>query len=324
MELLKNSRVQDKLNKSQRIRHKSMQFNDNLSQDENPRLIYVNDPRKTNDKYEFTENEIRTSKYTVINFLPKNLFIQFYQVAYLYFSAIAALNQLPPLAVFGRTVSLFPLLFVLCVMAVKDGYEDWRRHRSDLNENNRVSLVLQSGKFQFKKWKKLRVGEVVKICADETIPCDMVLLGTHDASGIAYIQTMNLDGESNLKTRYARQETTSMVFEGCTISGLIRCEQPNRNIRVHSQHGVTRAEVSSRPIQHHLAWLSTEEHRMGSRCGGLCWSGNKGNAEQCNVSFQKKQTGKLHEQRNPVVVCFSSHHVLGSCPWNGSMASVPQ
>lgn len=221
--------VQDKSNKSQQLR-KSMQLDDHMSHEENPRLIYVNDPRKTNDKYEFTGNEIRTSKYTFINFLPKNLFIQFHRVAYLYFLAIAGLNQLPPLAVFGRTVSLFPLLFVLCVTAIKDGYEDWRRHRSDRNENNREALVLQLGKFQPKTWKNIRAGEVLKIRADETFPCDMVLLGTSDLSGIAYIQTMNLDGESNLKTRYARQETTSMVFEGGTISGLIRCEQPNRNI----------------------------------------------------------------------------------------------
>ncbi|KAH7843878.1 hypothetical protein Vadar_021755 [Vaccinium darrowii] len=223
-------KVQDKSSKSQRIRPKSRQFDNNLSHDENPRLIYIDDPRKTNDKYDFTGNEIRTSKYTILNFLPKNLFIQFHRIAYLYFLAIAALNQLPPLAVFGRTVSLFPLLFVLCVTAIKDGYEDWRRHRSDRNENNREALVLQFGKFQGKKWKKIRVGEVVKICADETIPCDVVLLATSDPNGIAYIQTMNLDGESNLKTRYARQETISMVCEGGTISGVIRCEQPNRNI----------------------------------------------------------------------------------------------
>lgn len=222
------SRVQEKL--CQRIRHKSVQFDDNLLHDDNPRLIYINDPKRTNDKYEFTGNEIRTSKYTIITFLPKNLFIQFHRVAYLYFLAIAALNQLPPLAVFGRTVSLFPLLFVLCVTAIKDGYEDWRRHRSDRNENNREALVFQSGQFQPKKWKHIQVGEVLKICADDTIPCDVVLLGTSDPSGIAYIQTMNLDGESNLKTRYARQETTSAVSEGCTFSGLIRCEQPNRNI----------------------------------------------------------------------------------------------
>ncbi|XVE80732.1 hypothetical protein DITRI_Ditri15bG0004100 [Diplodiscus trichospermus] len=225
-----SSLVQDKLSKSQRLRNKSLDFDDNLLYAENPRLIYINDPRRTNDKYEFTGNEICTSKYTLITFLPKNLFIQFHRVAYLYFLAIAALNQLPPLAVFGRTVSLFPLLFVLCVTAIKDGYEDWRRHRSDRNENNREALVLQLGEFQMKKWKKIRAGEVVKIHADETIPCDMVLLGTSDPSGLAYIQTMNLDGESNLKTRYARQETASSVFEGCNVSGLIRCEQPNRNI----------------------------------------------------------------------------------------------
>ncbi|CAI9282315.1 unnamed protein product [Lactuca saligna] len=136
-------------------------------------------------------NKITTSKYTLINFQPKNLFIQFHQVAYIYFLAIATLNQLPPLVVFGRTVSLFPLLFILTVTAIKDGYEDWRRHRSDRNENNKESLV--------------------------TIPCDMVLMWISDPSGIAYIQTMNLDGESNLKTRYARQETSLMPLG--SISG---------------------------------------------------------------------------------------------------------
>lgn len=225
-----SSRVEDKLNKSQRPHPKSMQLEHSLLHEDNSRLIYINDPKKTNDKFEFSGNEIRTSKYTIFNFFPKNLFIQFHRVAYLYFLAIAALNQLPPLAVFGRTVSLFPLLFVLSVTAIKDGYEDWRRHRSDRNENNREALVQQFGLFEPQIWKKIQAGEVVKICADETIPCDMVLLGTSDASGIAYIQTMNLDGESNLKTRYARQETSKLVQEERIISGIIRCEHPNRNI----------------------------------------------------------------------------------------------
>ncbi|KAL4381930.1 hypothetical protein AHAS_Ahas04G0182700 [Arachis hypogaea] len=218
--------------KPQRVRHKSsVQFDDALLHDDSARLIYINDPKRTDDKCELPGNEIRTSKYTIVTFLPKNLFIQFHRVAYLYFLAIAALNQLPPLAVFGRTVSLFPLLFVLCVTAIKDGYEDWRRHRSDRNENNRESLVLQHDDFRPKKWKNIQAGEVVKIFADETIPADMVLLGTSDQSGLAYIQTMNLDGESNLKTRYAKQETTAAVSsEACRVSGVIRCEQPNRNI----------------------------------------------------------------------------------------------
>ncbi|XP_022747938.1 phospholipid-transporting ATPase 1-like [Durio zibethinus] len=250
-----SSVVQDKLNKSRRFRNKSVDFDDNLLCAENPRLIYINDSRRANDKYGFSGNEIRTSKYTLIMFLPKNLFIQFHRVAYLYFLAIATFNQLPPLAVFGRTVSLFPLLFVLCVTVIKDGYEDWRRHWSDRNENNREALVLQLGEFQMKKWKKIRAGQVVKTHADETIPCDMVLLGTSDPTGLAYIQTMNLDGESNLKTRYARQETASLVFEGCNILGLI----------------------------------GSEEHELDNRRGGLRWAGNKSNAKQCSFSFRAKQ-----------------------------------
>ncbi|KAJ0892940.1 putative P-type phospholipid transporter [Helianthus annuus] len=198
--------------------------------DDDARLVYVNNPVKTNESFEFSGNSIRTGKYSVITFLPRNLFEQFHRVAYLYFLIIAILNQLPQLAVFGRGASIFPLASVLFVTAVKDGYEDWRRHKSDKIENNRMSYVLVNDRFRQKKCKDIQVGEVVKVSADETIPCDIVLLSTSDPTGVAYIQTINLDGESNLKTRYAKQETLSRVPEKDIISGLIKCEKPNRNI----------------------------------------------------------------------------------------------
>ncbi|KAI7754390.1 hypothetical protein M8C21_026976 [Ambrosia artemisiifolia] len=93
-----------------------------------------------------------------------------------------------------------------------------------------MSYVLVNDRFEQKRWKDIQVGEVVKVLADETIPCDIVLLSTSDLTGVAYIQTINLDGESNLKTRYAKQETLSRVPEKDIISGLIKCEKPNRNI----------------------------------------------------------------------------------------------
>uniref|UniRef100_A0A5B7BT59 Phospholipid-transporting ATPase n=1 Tax=Davidia involucrata TaxID=16924 RepID=A0A5B7BT59_DAVIN len=198
--------------------------------DEDARVIYINDPGKTNERFEFTGNSIRTGKYSIITFLPRNLFEQFHRVAYIYFLVIAILNQLPQLAVFGRTVSIMPLAFVLLVTAVKDAYEDWRRHQSDRIENNRLASVMANDQFQQKKWKDIRVGEIVKISSNETLPCDMVLLSTSDPTGVAYIQTINLDGESNLKTRYAKQETLSRIPEKEKISGFIKCEKPNRNI----------------------------------------------------------------------------------------------
>ncbi|KAH7862952.1 hypothetical protein Vadar_011455 [Vaccinium darrowii] len=198
--------------------------------DEDARLVYINDPDKTNEKFEFRGNSIRTSKYSFLTFLPRNLFEQFRRVAYIYFLVIAILNQIPQLAVFGRGASIVPLAFVLFVTAVKDAYEDWRRHKSDRVENNRLAMVLVNDQFCQKKWKDVRVGEVIKISANGTIPCDMVLLSTSDPTGVAYVQTINLDGESNLKTRYAKQETLLAVPEKDKISGLIKCEKPNRNI----------------------------------------------------------------------------------------------
>ncbi|KAF3434340.1 hypothetical protein FNV43_RR25443 [Rhamnella rubrinervis] len=198
--------------------------------EEDARFVHIADPGKTNERFVFARNSIRTGKYSIFTFIPRNLFEQFHRVAYIYFLIIAVLNQLPQLAVFGRGVSILPLAFVLLVTAVKDAFEDYRRHRSDRIENNRLASVLVNNQLQPKKWKDIQVGEIIKIQASETIPCDMVLLSTSDPTGVAYVQTINLDGESNLKTRYAKQETLSMLPEKEKISGLIRCEKPNRNI----------------------------------------------------------------------------------------------
>ncbi|KAF1885381.1 hypothetical protein Lal_00029270 [Lupinus albus] len=198
--------------------------------DEDARLVYIDDPERTNEKFGFAGNSVRTGKYSILSFVPRNLFEQFHRVAYIYFLIIAVLNQLPQLAVFGRGASILPLAFVLLVTAVKDAFEDWRRHRSDKVENNRLASILVNGQFQGKKWKDVRVGEVIKIIANETMPCDIVLLSTSDPTGVAYVQTINLDGESNLKTRYAKQETHSKLPENGKYNGFIKCEKPNRNI----------------------------------------------------------------------------------------------
>ncbi|KAJ6428710.1 hypothetical protein OIU84_020393 [Salix udensis] len=181
--------------------------------DEDARLVYLNDPAKSNERFEFTGNSVHTAKYSLISFIPRNLFEQFHRVAYIYFLIIAVLNQLPQLAVFGRTASILPLAFVLLVTAVKDAYEDWRRQMSDRVENNRLAWVLVNDQFQQKKWKDIQVGEIIKIQANDTLPCDMVLLSTSDSTGVAYVQTINLDGESNLKTR----QTWTLMGSDCHL-----------------------------------------------------------------------------------------------------------
>ncbi|KAG8052619.1 hypothetical protein GUJ93_ZPchr0001g30204 [Zizania palustris] len=181
----------------------------------------------------FVGNSIRTAKYSVLTFLPRNLFEQFRRLSYVYFLAITVLNQLPQVAVFGRGASVLPLAFVLFVTAVKDAYEDFRRHRSDRQENNRLAAVLvpgTAGEFSPKKWKHISVGDVVRVASSETLPADIVLLATSDSTGVAHVQTVNLDGETNLKTRYAKQETQLRFSQDGSIGSVLHCEQPNRNI----------------------------------------------------------------------------------------------
>lgn len=197
--------------------------------DEDARFVYINDADRTNaPPAGLPDNSIHTTKYSVVTFLPRNLYEQFHRVAYLYFLVLVALNMVPQLGVFTPAASVLPLAFVLGVTAVKDAYEDWRRHRSDRNENNRTASVLVGGVFVPKRWKEVQVGEVLRVVANETLPCDMVLLSTSDPTGVAYVQTINLDGESNLKTRYAKQETMPTPPEA--LAGVIKCEKPNRNI----------------------------------------------------------------------------------------------
>ncbi|KAF2202092.1 phospholipid-translocating P-type ATPase [Delitschia confertaspora ATCC 74209] len=60
-------------------------------------------------------------------------------------------------------------------------------------------------KARFKKdaWKSVQVGDFVRLYTDEEIPADIVVLSTSDPDGACYVETKNLDGETNLKVRSA-------------------------------------------------------------------------------------------------------------------------
>lgn len=84
-------------------------------------------------------NKIRTTKYTVLSFLPKNLLEQFHRVANLYFIFIVLLNWF--IDAFGKEIAMIPVLFVLGVTAIKDLFEDRRRRASDKRINNSTCRV---------------------------------------------------------------------------------------------------------------------------------------------------------------------------------------
>ena len=86
-------------------------------------------------------NAVHTTKYTIVNFLPKNLWEQFHRFANLYFLFIALLNFVPEVEAFGKEIGSIPLLFVLSTTAIKDIFEDYRRYRSDREVNSKLCRV---------------------------------------------------------------------------------------------------------------------------------------------------------------------------------------
>jgi hypothetical protein len=112
----------------------------------------------TSDVRASATNGIYTSKYTLLTFLPKNLFEQFHRLANVYFLVLVVLNWVPELNVFGREISMLPLLLVLSATLIKDGIEDYRRHRLDDQINLRpCTVVLADGTQETRAARDIRV-----------------------------------------------------------------------------------------------------------------------------------------------------------------------
>ena len=63
----------------------------------------------------------------------------------------------------------------------------------------------ETARFKKDYWKSVRVGDYVRIYNEDPVPADVVVLSTSDPDGACYIETKNLDGETNLKVRSALQ-----------------------------------------------------------------------------------------------------------------------
>ncbi|XP_070298469.1 phospholipid-transporting ATPase IH, partial [Salvelinus sp. IW2-2015] len=106
----------------------------------------------------YPDNRIISSKYTFWNFVPKNLFEQFRRIANFYFLIIFLVQLIIDTPTSPITSGL-PLFFVITVTAIKQGYEDWLRHKADNAINQCPVHEVQDGKVTRKQSRKLRVGD---------------------------------------------------------------------------------------------------------------------------------------------------------------------
>ncbi|KAN0083007.1 hypothetical protein V8E54_002095 [Elaphomyces granulatus] len=196
-----------------------------------PRIIMLNNP-PANALQKFVDNHISTAKYNYFSFLPKFLFEQFSKYANLFFLFTACLQQIPNITPTNRYTTIVPLMIVLLVSAIKELIEDYKRRNSDKSLNYSKARVLKGSTFQETRWLDVAVGDIVRVESEEPFPADLVLLASSEPEGLCYIETANLDGETNLKVKQAIPETGHLVNPSdlSRLSGRVRSEQPNSSL----------------------------------------------------------------------------------------------
>lgn len=143
-----------------------------------------------------------------------------------YFLMIACLQLIRTITPVSPATTLGPLAIIFAISALKEAIDDRARWRQDRIANalpfhcvlrkddlrmaestppeprsNYTPTESDAAALRQIASSKLQVGDIVMIREDELIPADMVLLKSSEESGHCFIQTTNLDGETNLKGR---------------------------------------------------------------------------------------------------------------------------
>ena len=204
------------------------------SQNQNQhRLVGLNDGEQ---HINFTTNRISTAKYNLVTFAFKFLYEQFRKYGNVFFLTICLLQQIPNVSPTGRYTTLVPFIIILAVSAIKEIFEDVKRHRADRGVNRTKTQVLnkQTQKFEFKTWEQVKVGDIVRCANEEFFPSDLLLISSSEPNGMCYIETANLDGETNLKIRQSLNSTYKYVTADFVIKNLkhvkIEYEPPNTHL----------------------------------------------------------------------------------------------
>lgn len=180
----------------------------------------------------FQNNYIRTTKYTALTFIPLALFYQFKRYANIYFLLVAILQSIPQISPLSPISSWAPLIFVISLSIVREAFEDLARYKSDLETNSAKTERYDNGIWYTVEWKDVFVGDIIRTKDGEFFPADMILLETPDPKGTAFIMTSSLDGEKNLKPKFALSETQRKRTPDSNflVTGKINFGPPDENL----------------------------------------------------------------------------------------------
>ncbi|KAJ2644722.1 phospholipid transporting ATPase [Coemansia sp. RSA 1694] len=255
---------------------------------------------------QYPANQIRTAKYTVVSFVPKNLFEQFRRAANMYFLFLLVLQFVPAVTTGSPGLSALALFTIVILTMAKDGYEDSKRSASDREANRAPATVLGGGWVNTNKppahffrprgimrllwsdsgaggtvggagvnqsgnsanqnsdvdigsdidsdtwlqteWRHLHVGDIVLLRDGDAVPGDVMLLSTSDDDGACFVETKNLDGETNLKAKAAPAATVHLTTSRQLAQFACAVETEAPNTQLYSFKGSLQAHDETLPL----------------------------------------------------------------------------
>lgn len=269
-----------------------------------------------------------------------------------FFLAIAILQFFHQFSTISPGAAILPLIVILVITALKDGYEDFKRHQSDrevnfsqvrvLSGNNVVntnatesksksflasvfsrSPKTPGGQIEYDSddptdgaekphwkptfWEDLRVGDFVKILDNEPFPADILICSTSEDENVAFVETKNLDGETNLKSRHgvpglAHFNTALECAEAQSFQ--IQCERPETDMYKLNANMTINDKVSPIDITHSLL-RGTVLRNTGWVIGIVLFTGWDSKI-LLNSSGTPSKRSKVEKQMNPQVCVGSS------------------
>ncbi|KAH8650116.1 P-type ATPase [Xylariales sp. PMI_506] len=302
----------------------------------------------------YISNTIRTSRYTIYDFLPKQFFFQFTRLANFYFLCVGIPQTIPGLSTTGSYTTILPLLFFVALTVLKEGYDDYKRHRLDKLENANTATVIRSRSAQVKpdaassnwlrrwtfkgslttpgnalevevddddgdaeycwtsvQWKDIKVGDIVKLSRDEDVPADLVLLHSSGENRIAYIDTMALDGETNLKSKEALSafEDRGYISAMRSQHAEFVSEDPNPNL--YQFDGRVTIDGSTSPLTLNEVIYRGSTLRNTTRVVGFVIN----TGEECKIRMNANQHPKakkpaLEQVSNKIVITLAFYVVV--------------
>ena len=196
-------------------------------------IVHCNS-REGNAKLGYPTNYIRTTKYTFLSFLPMNMFEQFRKISNDFFLLNMVIALIPGVSPVFPATTIMPLVVVVGVAAVRDAYEDYQRFQSDQRANALpVKMIDAFGQQKSIESKDVQVGDVLLLERGSEIPADALLLSSALADGACFVETANLDGETNLKPKQCKLPLHKAYKSHDSIknfSGVISCDSPNNSL----------------------------------------------------------------------------------------------